>query len=130
MNTFLPYPDISLSLRVLDTTRLGKQRLEAYQLIKGDRPSHPAARMWRNYTTCLTYYYNMSLIEWERRGFTNDILKTIHIPDNIVFPPWWGGYIHRTHQANLLAKAPDYYRQFRWDVPVGLEYFWPSGDKK
>jgi len=34
MQTFLPYPDFAQSLRVLDSRRLGKQRLEAMQLLR------------------------------------------------------------------------------------------------
>jgi len=34
MQTFLPYPDFEASLRALDYRRLGKQRLEALQLIR------------------------------------------------------------------------------------------------
>lgn len=34
MQTFLPYPDVMMSLRCLDRLRLGKQRVEAKQLIK------------------------------------------------------------------------------------------------
>ena len=33
MQTFLPYPDIRQSFKVLDNKRLGKQRVEAYQII-------------------------------------------------------------------------------------------------
>ena len=33
MQTFLPYADLTESLRVLDNKRLGKQRVETYQII-------------------------------------------------------------------------------------------------
>jgi hypothetical protein len=33
MQTFLPYSDITESMRVLDNKRLGKQRVETYQII-------------------------------------------------------------------------------------------------
>lgn len=33
MQTFLPYSDITESLRVLDDKRLGKQRVETFQII-------------------------------------------------------------------------------------------------
>ena len=33
MQTFLPYPDFQLSAECLDYKRLGKQRLEAFQLL-------------------------------------------------------------------------------------------------
>jgi hypothetical protein len=34
MQTFLPYPNFKKSLQILDYRRLGKQRLEAYQIIR------------------------------------------------------------------------------------------------
>lgn len=34
MQTFLPYPDFALSAKVLDNKRLGKQRLEAKQILE------------------------------------------------------------------------------------------------
>jgi len=34
VQTFLPYPDFKKSLQALDYRRLGKQRLEAYQIIR------------------------------------------------------------------------------------------------
>ena len=35
MQVFLPYPDFKKSLESLDDKRLGKQRVETYQLIAG-----------------------------------------------------------------------------------------------
>jgi len=35
MQTFLPYPDVEASARVLDTKRLGKQRVECLQVLRG-----------------------------------------------------------------------------------------------
>jgi hypothetical protein len=34
MQTFLPYPDYKLSASVMDMRRLGKQRVETWQIIK------------------------------------------------------------------------------------------------
>ena len=53
MQTFLPYDDFVLSLDCLDYRRLGKQRVEAMQLLnamkreKGGWINHPATKMWR-----------------------------------------------------------------------------------
>ncbi len=33
MQTFLPYPDFKESFRALDSKRLGKQRVEAFQIL-------------------------------------------------------------------------------------------------
>jgi len=67
MQTFLPYPDFAQSLRVLDSRRLGKQRLEAMQLLRAISADgsgwsrHPAAAMWRGYTNALKQYHNLAM---------------------------------------------------------------------
>ena len=57
MQTFMPYPDFVKSVQVLDYRRLGKQRVETYQVLnvllerthtKGWR-NHPFTRMWSGY---------------------------------------------------------------------------------
>ena len=62
MQTFLPYPSFERSARVLDRARLGKQRVEALQVLRavtiptyGWR-NHPVAKMWRGYIPALTKY--------------------------------------------------------------------------
>lgn len=83
VNTFMAYP--SLTLKWLDTRRLGKQRVEAFQIIraiegvgKSSKSSswrnHPATYMWQNHCTHLKVYYNACLAEWEARGFRNEKL--------------------------------------------------------
>ncbi|WP_329411957.1 MSMEG_6728 family protein [Streptomyces sp. NBC_00704] len=62
MQTFLPYPDFRASALVLDRRRLGKQRVEALQVLRGlVRPGygwrrHPAVRMWAGYEEALVRY--------------------------------------------------------------------------
>ncbi|MEH0471616.1 MSMEG_6728 family protein [Streptomyces sp. B21-097] len=62
MQTFLPYPDFRDSALVLDRRRLGKQRVEALQVLRGlVRPGygwrrHPAVRMWAGYEEALVRY--------------------------------------------------------------------------
>ena len=91
MQTFLPYPDFAESLRVLDSRRLGKQRLEAMQLllaISADGSGwshHPAAAMWRGYTNALKQYHNLAIGEWVRRGYLNRMPKQV-IRGKITYP--------------------------------------------
>ena len=144
MQTFLPYPDFQKSLACLDNKRLGKQRVEAFQLLcalgdppalrvreertgKTDRPrgweNHPAARMWRGYEPILRQYYNRSILEWVDRGFNNTLphFKYVRHP----YPEWFGVEVfHLSHQSNLTRKDPEYYSQF-WETPPGMEYVWP-----
>ncbi|WP_109004706.1 MSMEG_6728 family protein [Streptomyces rishiriensis] len=62
MQTFLPCPDFRASALVLDRRRLGKQRVEALQVLRGlVRPGygwrrHPAVRMWTGYEEALVRY--------------------------------------------------------------------------
>ncbi len=66
MQIFLPYPDMRKSLQALDNKRLGKQRVETYQIISAitRRPkldgtpykgwlNHPCTVMWRDYVPAL-----------------------------------------------------------------------------
>lgn len=83
MQTFLPYPSFAESLRILDYRRLGKQRVEAGQLINlleklktapGEKlpwMNHPARIMWANHLDALKYYYNVSIFTWIARGYRN-----------------------------------------------------------
>ncbi len=129
MQTFLPYPDFKKSLQVLDYRRLGKQRVEAYQIIRtikngGGWQNHPAVKMWRGHVNALKLYYNLSLMEWISRGYKNRMEKmTIH--GRIVYPPWFGDEkFHAAHRSNLLRKDPAYYGEFHWREKPDLPYMW------
>ena len=64
MQTFLPYADFKDSAKCLDFRRLGKQRVEAKQIldiITGVNPTsrwrnHPAVKMWQGYEKALLLY--------------------------------------------------------------------------
>jgi len=129
MQTFLPYPDFNKSLQTLDSLRLGKQRLEAYQIIRtikygGGFRHHPAVKMWRGHVNALKLYYNLSLEEWLRRGYKNRMEK-IPIRGRIVYPPWFGSdAFHAAHRSNLLRKDSTYYSKYGWSEPQDLPYRW------
>lgn len=138
MQTFVPYPDLARSAHVLDRQRLGKQRVEAKQILRANCGltkgwvNHPAARMWRGYEGALAVYGIQCCIEWTSRGYVDNLR-----PEFTAFtaawaaeggkfrmPPWWGGPIHATHQAALIRKLPENYAPLFGDVP-DVEYFWP-----
>ena len=85
MQTFLPYNDFKKTAACLDNRRLGKQRVEAYQILRiisGKRTSggwlrHPAVLMWKGFSDALAAYQNSMITEWIDRGFNN--LSLIHI---------------------------------------------------
>lgn len=73
MQTFLPYADFSGSAAALDPRRLGKQRVEAIQVLRGltvpgyGWRHHPAVRMWAGYEEALVRY-GLDVRRVDRRG--------------------------------------------------------------
>jgi hypothetical protein len=133
MQTFLPLPSMGESIRCLDNKRLGKQRVEAFQILKALRgeykktgawENHPATKMWRGYEDALTLYKDLCIEEWILRGFNNNMeFKKEHTSN---LPPWIGrDSIHASHRSNLLRKDSDHYSQFNWKEPDDLPYVWP-----
>ena len=149
MQTFFPYPNISSSAKCLDNKRLGKQRVEAKQLLltlgvsvgqhQGNTQSrwrnHPAVRMWRGCEVSLVEYGLIMCVEWRQRGF-QDALKdqfqqalTQFLKDRPAGDcPYWVGSeaFHASHRSNLLRKDAAYYAQFGWTEPDDLPYVWPT----
>ena len=143
MQTFLPYSNFKESVRVLDDKRLGKQRVEAYQIIsaitgrprKDGKPyrgwiNHPCTIMWREYINALRLYYNECIDEWIERGHNNTMLYE-PLRGKIIFPPWLGDEnFHSSHRANLLRKDLLYYGQFGWVENPEDPYVWLDADGK
>ena len=135
--TFLPYPDIEKSLLSLDKRRLGKQRVEAFQIMKalnGETKgwrNHPATLMWKGYEDLLKIYYNKSLEIWEIKGGKNVVLKPVEISDHtkaLENKPWWFGFgpLHDSHKAALIRKDSDYSNILSLDSKyLDLGYVWP-----
>jgi hypothetical protein len=134
MQTFLPYPSFERSVKTLDWRRLGKQRVEAFQILKAlNDPdygwqNHPAVKMWRGYERALTHYMNLCIEEWISRGYNNTMeIKPV---DWYYDPPFIGKRkFHDSHKSNLLRKDADWYGQFGWSVGPDLEYVWMTGEK-
>jgi len=132
MQTFLPYPNFKKSLQVLDSKRLGKQRVETFQILnillgrtstKGWR-NHPVTLMWEGYESALQLYQNNTIEEWIRRGYKNNMsFETILI--EMKMPHWLGDdRVHRSHRSNLLRKDWEYYSPYFNEDPT-LSYYWP-----
>ncbi len=139
MQTFLPYSSASHSAACLDRQRLGKQRVEALQILRTlqDKSkgwiNHPAVKMWRGYEHALAIYGWAMCDEWLRRGYVDNCrMEFVEAmkgapPEFVVVPLWLGREdFHRSHQSNLVRKLPAYYRQFFPDVPNNLPYVWPK----
>lgn len=134
MQTFLPYPSYKDSARVLDRQRLGKQRVEGLQLLKGQWPNHPASRMWRGHEGALAAYILVVCSEWMSRGYADTCTEQVCAivaanPDWTIEPPAWMGDedFHRAHRSNLVRKMPEHYLPlFEADLPNDLPYIWPT----
>lgn len=135
MQTFLPYPGFAESARVLDDIRLGKQRVEAFQIVrtlagvtKGWR-HHPAVKMWRGHEDALVDYGLAMCVEWTNRGRADTVHGKLleHRSDRDAAPPPWLGDpgFHASHRSNLLRKDPQWYGQFGWAESDDLPYVWP-----
>ncbi len=132
MQTFLPYPDFLKTAQVLDYRRLGRQRVEAYQILRtlsgisDGWSNHPAVRMWSGYELALSAYMNSMIREWSRRGYKNRMFL-VELSEHYPCPPWLGDpEFHAAHRSNLLRKDPDYYRKYWPREPDDLPYVWPD----
>lgn len=132
MQTFLPYSSFARSAQVLDYRRLGKERVEAWQIyqtligVSSGWSNHPAVKMWRGYENALLEYYNTMLFQWAERGYINKKLQPIAIKGAIKLPHWLGDKsLHLSHQSNLIRKLPEHYKQYFPTVSDDLPYVWP-----
>lgn len=143
MQTFLPFPDFRQSAAALDPARLGKQRVEALQMLRAlvipeyGWQSHPAVRMWMGHVPALTMYGLAMVDEWTARGgedTTRDKImefapQAAH-PDyaaKIPMPYWLGNPdFHLSHRSRLLAKDERFYASVFPGTDPDLEYVWPE----
>ena len=148
MQTFLPYADFEATARVLDSRRLGKQRVEVIQIVRAlTRPgyawkSHPAVLMWSGYEEALGTYGHIVSRVWVEQGFGDTCAATIaadlaaagveqlrpqaELAAAGDLPPWLGDEaLHRSHQSALVRKDPEWYGSRFPGVPDDLPYLWP-----
>lgn len=143
MQTFIPCRNYSDSARVLDNKRLGKQRVECYQIARtlvGETNGwarHPAVQMWKGYEYELLLYARIICIEWKERGFKDSISQKLRdlegqYPERFYskapdYPAWMiGTPFCSSHRAALLYKDFPHYSQFGWTEEPSLNYWWPT----
>lgn len=153
MQTFLPYPDFARTASVLDPVRLGKQRVEALQVLRGltvpgyGWRHHPAVRMWTGYEEGLVRYgleicrvwcatgrqdtcAGTLLSDFTARVRTGPVRTQRELATAEELPPWLGDQdFHRSHRSALVRKDPGYYRCHFPDAPDALPYVWPASDR-
>ena len=149
VQTFLPYADFAHSAAVLDHRRLGKQRVEALQVLRATTipdygwRHHPAAKMWKGYPEALVCYGLTICRAWIGLARSDTVAATLNaefggpVRDQAELaivgelPNWLGrADFHRSHQSSLLRKDSAHYRPiFGDDVPEDLPYVWPVSDR-
>jgi hypothetical protein len=149
MQTFLPDPDFARTARLLDSRRLGKQRVEALQVLRAltrepyGWKSHPAVLMWDGYEEALVAYALAMCEEWCRRGHADTVSTTIlddlraakgieqvrsqeELRRAGELPPWLGEEtLHRSHRSALVRKDAAHYAPLFPAAPADLPYVWP-----
>ncbi|MDA0632193.1 MSMEG_6728 family protein [Nonomuraea sp. MCN248] len=153
MQTFLPYPDFARTAAVLDPLRLGKQRVEALQILRaltvpgyGWR-HHPAVKMWAGFEEALVRYGLEICRQWCSMGRADTCAGTLtqelaehrgspvartqrELAEADELPPWLGDEaLHRSHRSALLRKDPAFYRPIFGAEPDDLAYVWPPSGR-
>jgi hypothetical protein len=151
VQTFLPHPDFERSARALDVKRLGKQRVECLQVVRGltvpgyGWRHHPAVKMWRGHLEALGRY-TLTCCEVWTEGERADTCGATVVVDLATagvtrirsqaelavadaLPSWLGDpAFHLSHQSSLVRKDPDFYGPLFPGVPDDLPYVWPPPD--
>ena len=149
MQTFLPYSDFAASARALDPKRLGKQRVECLQVVRGLTVAdygwrhHPAVKMWRGHLEALGRYSLTCCEVWTATGRADTCAATLRhdlagagvtevrtqgeLAAAGALPTWLGDEdFHRSHRSALLRKDPAFYRPLFGAEPDDLPYVWPA----
>jgi hypothetical protein len=142
------------SAQALDDKRLGKQRVEAMQILRAltyekyGWKHHPAVLMWKGYEEALAAYAQAVIDEWTKRGHADTCAATITVDLTTAgirtparterqlrkakqLPPWWGDEaVHASHRRALLRKEPEHYAAHFPDEPTPPgdepdDYVWP-----
>ncbi|KQX61268.1 MSMEG_6728 family protein [Streptomyces sp. Root1310] len=151
MQTFLPYADFTASAAALDPRRLGKQRVEALQVLRGLTVAgygwrhHPAVRMWTGYEEALVRYGLEVCGLWTASGRADTCATSLvagfgrepagirsqrRLAEAGELPPWLGDpAFHRSHRSALVRKDPEFYAPQFPGVPDDLPYVWPASDR-
>ena len=126
--------------QTLDNRRLGKQRVETYQILNALSGkssgwiNHPATKMWQGHEFALAKYGSVMCEVWKERGFRDSLSDKFseaigYFENQNTETPWWleESMLHLTHKSNLMRKEPEWYK---WDVPNNIPYIWPASSGK
>ena len=134
MQTFLPFANYTQCAQILDSKRLNKQVVEAYQLLTGKcgHKNHPASLMWEPHKFELKLYLIACSDEYTKR-FHKIHKCSLELPNFQI-----GNYpffiddirVQYSHRIRLLTKDYEYYNKF-FPVPRSFVescpegYYWP-----
>lgn len=133
MQTYLPYPDCSLSACCLDDKRLLKQRLDAFAIYialknkkRGEIFKDPAVMMWDGSITGLMWYHNLIADRARLRGLTTELNLITEKIQPVILPRWFGDQrVHDSHKSALMKRDPHHYSIWFGDFPQNLPLLWP-----
>lgn len=147
MQTFVPEGRlIDDGFKALDYKRLGKQRVEAWQILNVLRGvdnegnpkehkgwvHHPATLMWEGHIAALALYGMRCCHEWKWRGYNDTMYERFErVFKNYVYwgddpsMPLYLDDIKVSHRSNLIRKDPEFYLPKWPDTPSDLPYVWP-----
>ena len=148
MQTFVPYADFEQALRMLDTKRLGKQRVEVIQIVRALTvpgyawSSHTAVLMWKGFEEALGRYGLTACEVWTERGFGDSCATTItadlraygvtsirqyaELAAADALPRWlFDEAVLVSHRSSLLRKDPEHYGPLFPGTPTDVDYVWP-----
>lgn len=128
MQTFLPFGSFMQTAECLDMRRLGKQRVEAKQILQclleeGSTgwSNHPIVLAWWGHEEALAVYGLYICSEWNRRGYRDTLFPWFqtyrlalrdggsHMTE---FPAWTKmSEVHMAYQRLLVWKQPEIYEE-------------------
>jgi hypothetical protein len=138
LNTFVCEPYFGLAAHRLDRARLGKQRIEVWQILQalaGLSPGwarHPAVLAWAGHEHSLAQFGLACHDEWISRGYRDTTRRRLvsyvrSFPDT--GDPWWvGDPTYLAHiRAVLITKDLEWYGPLWPDVvPLEGPQRWPT----
>lgn len=152
MQTFLTHASFSETARILDSKRLNKQKVEAYQILLCNNRvlaheslygpysvppvawrNHPAVLMWRYYDAALATYALKIIAECVRRGMKDTLAPKFHeILDSrpFIVPSWIQNpkefsLLSESHRSSLVNKMPEHYSAIFPNAAPFKSYYWP-----
>jgi hypothetical protein len=151
MQTFLPHLGWNRSLQSLDDLRLGKQRVEAKQILMilaGESQGyqhHPAVQMWAGFERALCMYGASACYQWRiirdkkcdmygwfparDKLYATGQMPWAAEPQRPALPMWLQDpWFMRSHRSNLIRKNPVYYGPKWPNTPKDMPYLWPVND--